>query len=126
MLQKEIIQPNKDDRNYITKVTARMPSDAVRLLESAYCMAWIEAYHSESLEHKKGNAGRFAANTIIRKLAREYMETGNIDIPRICGNCDHCESWQGQYHCNKFNQNIPPEYVTKENDCEQYENAIPF
>lgn len=126
MLQKDVIKPNVDDMRYIKKVVDRIPTDVVNLIHGAYCQAWLDSYHSEPLEHKKENAGRYAANNLIRKLARQYMESGKVDIPRVCGNCDHCESWQGQYYCARFKQEIPVDYVTKENDCDQYENAIPF
>mgnify|MGYP001056832978 CR=1 FL=1 len=126
MLQKDVIRPNRDDANYVRMVTQRVPADVVNLMHSAYCEAWITAYNDEQLEHKKENAGRFAANTLIRKLARQYMETGSIHIPRICGNCDKCETWNGQYYCHAFEREIPIEFVKQENECEQYENEIPF
>lgn len=121
-----MIEPNHDDIRYIRAVTRRIPDAVKNELHTAYKQAWQDAYGLEHMEHKKENAGRFAANTLIRKLARNYMETGNTGIPRICGNCDKCESWQGQYYCKQFKQEIPAEYINKENDCEQYENAIPF
>ena len=126
MLQKDVMHPNNDDRVYVQRVLQRIPVPEQRLICGAYNQAWVDAYNAEPIEHKKDNAGRFAANTLIRKLARQYMEKGSTGIPRICGNCDHCQSWQGQYHCSKFKQEIPVEYVNQENECEQYENAIPF
>lgn len=117
---------NKDDFNYINQVTARIPRVVKAEMVTAYKAEWERAYDAEPIKHRKENAGRFAANTLIRKLARQYMETNETGIPRICDNCDYCLVWQGQRYCDKFKQEIPAEFATKDNDCDAYENAIPF
>ncbi|AIM40748.1 hypothetical protein N22_046 [Idiomarinaceae phage 1N2-2] len=121
-----MLSPNKDDREYINRVTARIPRPVKYEMITAYKAEWLRAYDAEQIEHKKDNAGRFAANTLMRKLARKYMETNTTGIPRICGNCDHCQTWQGQHYCNRFKQEIPADYISEENNCEEYQNEVPF
>lgn len=120
------VNTNKDDLNYIKKITERLPRVIKSELVTAYKSEWIKAYDAELLEHRKENAGRFAANTLIRKLVRKYMETNQTGIPRICDNCEHCIVWQGQRYCEKFKQEIPIDFATTENDCAEYQNDIPF
>lgn len=122
----QVVNINKDDFEYINKITARIPRVVKAELITAYKSEWLRSYDAEEIKHKKENAGRFAANTLIRKLTRRYMETNSTGIPRICGNCEYCLVWQGQRYCDKFKQEIPAEFADKENDCEQYKNEIPF
>ena len=117
---------NKADMDYIKAMLERLPIDVKRQLIYRYSVEFSYGYMSEPLEHKRENAGRFRANTTLRENVRRYMSEKNAPtwhVPQICGNCDHL-NMQGV--CTKFNEPVPDEYTTKENDCEQYLNSIPF
>ena len=116
-----------DDWRYLVKLTVRIPNHVVSKLVWLYKIDWIKARELEPVEHKKENAGRFYANSEIRKNVWDYMEAGkepDCEVPRFCINCDHLHMQDGM--CQKYNQAVPEDYQRKDNDCEHFLCQIPF
>jgi hypothetical protein len=40
--------------------------------------------------------------------------------------CATCEKLSDSGYCEAFGENPPPEFIEQENDCEQYQDTIPF
>jgi len=116
---------NRADCKFISALLERVEDK--HLFTNSYHYTWLYAYEQEPLEQKKENAGWRNANNNIRNEVINYMETGEKpelpEPPIVCGNCEFLSI---DNFCFKFKQTVPPEYISKENNCEHYKNGIPF
>lgn len=116
---------NKADCVFISKLLERVENK--KQFTNSYHYTWLSAYYFEPLEHKKENKGFKTANNNIRQEVINYMKTGETpklpEPPVICGNCEFLSV---DDFCFKFKQHVPKEYISTENNCEHYQNGIPF
>ena len=61
----------RDDEEFISKCvhTLAMYNKDIHGILNRYVRLWLSAYAKESIDHKKDNQGRYAANTYIRELS---------------------------------------------------------
>jgi len=56
-----------DDMSFLRRLTRFTPESKIRPILSKYVIIWTDEMAKESIEHKKQNTGRFAANSWIRE-----------------------------------------------------------
>lgn len=114
----------REEVKFLTKILERVSNKGLMLAH--YQRAFLDAYNGEPMDHKKENAARFAANTRVRELVKQDIQgipITQIDIPRICGNCQWLDI---NGICASYNQYVPTEYLNEKNECEKYRNGVPF
>lgn len=124
---------HRDDLKFFESLTHHAPSDVLLLLRFEYIRAWKAAAAAEPYSHRKDNAGRFAANTMIREdsenmRARDpetlakYKKLLEQGPPRICCTCEHYDQ---NGHCEKLKAD-PPHDFAQSKCCDNWEPVIPF
>lgn len=60
------------DAKWLEEQLAKLPVNIALEICGKYSAAYRDAFDAESLEHKRENAGRKAANTRLRKFVKSY------------------------------------------------------
>jgi hypothetical protein len=100
-----------------------------------YSIIWRDNYEAEPVEHRKSNAGRYAANVWLREelermkidkpdYLKEYEAIVKAGPPRCCHSCDYYRYDDG--YCMKFKQTPPVEFVQQQDACGDWLHRIPF
>lgn len=124
-----------DDKQHINQLTKPLSIDIANALRIIYIDIWRQHFEDEPVEHKKSNAGRYAANVWLRETIDE-MKYNKPDFlieyenaikqapPRCCHSCDHYRYNDGK--CLKFNQYPPEEFTQQRDQCVAWVFRIPF
>lgn len=124
-----------DDRQHINQLTKPLSIDIANNLRERYIEIWQEHFDAELVEHKKSNAGRYAANVWLWEVIEE-MKYAKPDFliqhenaikqptPRCCHSCDNYRYDDGK--CLKFNQFPPEEFTQQRDQCDAWLFRIPF
>ena len=64
---------HKDDISWIKEQLSKLPVAYRTKAVKGYDAAYEEAFDAESLEHKKENRARFAANTRLRRYVERVL-----------------------------------------------------
>ena len=106
----------------------------VRALLHKYYETWIKAMDGQPIEHKKANAGRYAANTWLLseieamrhqepEIVKHYRQVLVQRPPKCCHTCYHYT--QGGL-CDKFDMQPPEDFAATPDQCDQWQDEIPF
>lgn len=60
------------DSKWLSEQLAKLPTNIALETCGKYSAAYRDAFDDELLDHKKGNAGRKAANTRLREFVEAY------------------------------------------------------
>jgi len=132
------IKLNRENRDFLRKQLHGGEPPIVRALLCRYIKVWEQHANAEPLPHRKDNAACRAANLwLLDEIDRlrtgdtETVETytehnaAGIDAYKSCRTCEHYRS--DRNHCVVYQATPPDEYVNEApNDCEQWEDEIPF
>lgn len=125
---------NKEDKIFLKKILNQFKTEIQLYLLVQYEINWESAYRSETVEHKKDNAGRFNANKSIRQevfqmrteepeLVKKYKEVIKNGPPKCCHTCAY---YNKIGECTYHRAAPPDEFTIKLNVCEAWEIDIPF
>lgn len=62
-----------DDRRWIEEQVSKLPKTHWQKIRAGYDQAFREAYENETVPHRKEGAGRFAANTRLRRYVEAVL-----------------------------------------------------
>jgi hypothetical protein len=125
---------NKDDEQYLVVLLRGIEDFAQAGLLHRYALAWKAAHDAEPASHRKENAGRRAANTIIRQeakamraeepdMVKQYREWQNFGPPPCCHTCLY---YSKEGVCEWHNMTPPAEFTQQIGQCPDWEMEIPF